>query len=236
MQIFIYQYQRTSVLAPATLTGSQYISLPLPENLADLSAVEYSEKENSALAGAGFNELSAYINQHPGQAGPTYGDITGGLAQRAAVAGAAFLAGPSLTGVGQALLGVTGNPFLTVQFQSPKFKQHSFSWLFSPNNAGESASLKAIIDILRLNMLPPLLGGPGTWLGYPAVFLPVIQPNGVSQLYVFKHCVLTEMEVNYTPSKVAAFYTQTQAPASVFMRLQFLSIEVDLQNTYGSNF
>jgi hypothetical protein len=234
MQINVQQYQRTSVLAPATLAGSQIIQLPLPENLLDETRVSYTEKENNALVGALYDAFSATRNQHGGQAA---GGVTGIAKQMGGVAGVGAL-NTIIPGAGSAIaagLGVAGNPYLIVEFQSSNFKQHTFNWIFSPDSPAESASLKAIIDVLRKFMLPNLLGGPGVFLGYPSVFLPMIVPNA-NQLYIFKHCVLDDVQVDYAMGGVPAFYTGTQAPARVRLTLHFLEIEIGLQETYGQTF
>lgn len=235
MQIFIYQYQRTNVLAPATLSGSQYISLPLPLNLLDDTRVSYTEKENNALVGALYDSMSATRNQHGGQAS---GGVSVASQQLAGRAGLAALSN-IIPGAGSAVaagLGIAGNPYLIVEFQSSNFKEHSFNWIFSPNNSAESTALKNIIDALRFNMLPNLLGGPGVFLGYPSVFLPMIVPNA-NQLYVMKHCVLRNVQASYTPGgNPPAFQTGTKAPATVGLVLDFLEIEIGLQDTYGQTF
>ena len=225
MALFIQNYSRPAITSPLQLKGTQMICLPLPAGLIDSQTVAYNQAENNALVGAALNALAPGVAAGAGQ------DLAGiGVA--------------ALTDAGNALVnqagsaiaqyyGVALNPFLTVMLQSPTFKHHSFAWQFSPQSAQESVRLQLIINTLKYNQLPSMtsFGGP-SFFQYPNIFKPVIIP-ATAETYQFKFCVLENMTVNYAAGGVPSFYAGTQAPTQIQMQLNFLEIELWVQNTFA---
>lgn len=244
MLIFIDNYTRPSIVKPLQLQNSKSIALPLPSNLNDLQVVAYSQDEYGALLGVGADIISSQMQgAQGGKAAGGYQGLASKLANIGSdIGGAALGLGGQIlldsTRMGQLaqnLLGIASNPWLTVQLQSPMFKEHSFTWTFSPNSPEESARLKLIIDTLRYHMLPSLTKGTrGIFLNYPDLFRPVIVPNA-STMYFFKYCVGTSMNVHYAPLGTPSFFAGTEAPTSIMMTLNLLEIEIHLKDNFEGN-
>lgn len=243
MGLLISSYVRPSIFQPLSLQASVTIALPLPANMMDAQSIRYTPKQEDAIVGMAAERAA----QQLGGSAATFSE--GGIAGAAkllqqGVTSATGLAARTAQSIGNAvpgfgdavaqLLGQAPNPFLTVQFTSPEFKQHQLSWTFSPNSPEESASLKVIIDTLKKHSLPSLSKwGGGAYMTYPDVVLPVYFPNP-DQLYVFKYCVIQNIVVNWAPQG-PAFYSTTKAPSTVTVSITLLEIELWLQDSFVGN-
>lgn len=213
------------------------IALPLPENIRDITQIAYSE--GPVLGGA--NALQAAT-------GAISGGIAGGVGTRLIGRPGA---GGGLQGAVGALRGATGglfvpalneiisrtgltpNQMLTVLLQGPTYKTHSFTWKLYPRDARESATIKNIVNELKIKSRP------GTALGrqfftFPRLFNLSFTINGkehfnendpVNYLFAFKPAVLEGITVNYTPSGQPALYKGTGAPDGVELTLNFKEVE-----------
>lgn len=237
------EYERPSQFKGLTRSGIQdYISLPLPNNMKDLNHIEYKAEEGHILAEAlsMLGDELASANKTGGVDGLISG-LTGiakdggygasGWAVKKAL-NAARAAG-SLVGedrlVDGALqfAGLADNPFMTVALKGPSFKQHHFSWRFAPKSPAESESLKKIINTFKKVAYPELLSiGAGGFFKYPNIVWPKFQPDSViGYTYAFKPCVVTNININYTPNDRPGFYPTT-APVEALVEIQLLEIEL----------
>lgn len=206
-----------------------FISLPLPENIKDVTQIAYSE---SAVVG-GSNLIGAVA----GSIGGAFGDKfraarrAGGAA--GAVAGAAgAIADPTMNDI-IATTGYTPNQMLTVLLQGPKYKSHSFTWKLYPRDANESKNIKKIIHELKDNARAKI-DGSSQFFRFPSIFNLSFVINGEdlyeeaadnNYLFSFKPAVLEGIAVNYTPSGQPAIYSVTGAPDGVEITLNFKEVE-----------
>jgi len=221
MSLMISAYQRPSMLVPVTLQSTATICLPVPANLTDATSIQFNTVSRNVAVAA--------ILESQAMGGPGGPGIEGTLLT-ATQGGLSTVVGGGGSAAAQAL-GQASNPFLTVIFESPAFKEHSFIWKFSPKNAQESTTVKQIINTLKYHQLPGLGAGGGAFLTYPDLFQPVLYPNSDS-LYLFAPCVLKDCVVNYAPAGKPAFFQGTQAPAEIELKLTFMEVQLWMKNYY----
>jgi len=230
------EYQRRSIFDQPFLPEVGGIRLPLPTQLSENQQVQWNPQGTDAATGAAIEA---------GLKGKSSGGSIGAIAVDAAAGAAAGAANKALSAtasslgidVAQALQlgGLAQNPFLTVLFQSPVFKKHSFSWKLAPNNAQESNTVRDIINSFKSNMLPAMSGNAGgTLLTYPNMAIINLFPDD-SYLYKFKPCVIESMDVNYATGGQPSFFRDTNAPVEVQLSVNFLEIEYWLKEDIENN-
>jgi len=236
-----FEYQRPTFAGNPILTqsgGTGTIRLPLPNQMIDSQRVTYGEESLSAAIGAGINQYSggragtADLSSLAATAGAaSFGALTGGAANLANFAG-----GPNAAAAVGQLAGVALNPWLTVMFKSPAYRQYSMTWRLSATNPGESATINNIINTIKFNMLPDssdAIGG--TLLTYPNIVqITASQASTGFWNYLFKPAVIENFSVNYAPSGQPSFFNNTNAPTDVEITIQFHEIEFFLQRDYGN--
>lgn len=120
----------------------------------------------------------------------------------AAIAAALALKTP---GAGSALSGITGlapNPMKEQIFKGVDFRTFSMEYMFAPRNEAEAQNVLGIIKAFKYHMLPEYKKGSSNFLFlYPSEFDITYFNGGRENLNIHRHtsCVLTEMNVNYTP-------------------------------------
>ena len=231
-----YQYQMPDLIQQNVYyrdTGT--IRLPLPNSMVDSQHVNYAAESLNLTGAAAIAASKA--------AGGGLRGVAAGIAAGTAVGAGANLLGSGLaatatSAVGPAVLqneGVAINPFLSVMFKSPAFKQHSLSWKLAPSNQKESQNLNAIINTFRMNMLPNQSGAlAGTLLTYPNIVQATISVNSDTYFsYRFKPAVVQNFDVNFAPGGQPSFFGSNKAPTEVEIRLQMTEIEYWLASDYG---
>jgi hypothetical protein len=125
------------------------------------------------------------------------------------------------------IAGLADNPFMTVMLKGPKFKHHRFQWRLAPKSQEESTTIKNITDTFKKMAYPELLTlGAGGFFKYPHIVWPKFQPDAViDKTYKFKPCVLTDVNVNYTPNDRPGFYTSS-APLEILFEIALTEIEL----------
>lgn len=210
-----------------------YVTLPLPENIKDVTQIAYSE---SPVVG-GANALQALGSAVENFIGPlgNFNRIQRTMSDRfTGAAGGAVgdLTGPIYNEV-IARTGVTPNQMLTVLLQGPRYKEHTFSWKLYPRNRAESEMIRNIINKLKISSRP------GTdanrqYFTFPRLFNLSFTINGnqltkevssPNYLFAFKPAVLTGISVNYTPSGQPSLYKEVGAPDGVELTLNFKEVE-----------
>lgn len=247
ISIGFVKYHRRSLFENGRVMFTDGIHLPIPNNLADLNAVVYSEEEMGVAAGLGVEASSAV-----GSAVGAFGALGAGMG------GAAinkFLSAHTpdgaMKGTELALqqAGFALNPFLNVMFKAPTFKSHSFTWKLSPSNDKETETLRKIVAVVKKNMYPSLGGDTSAFskfgisgtvtgsmvLSYPSLALIKLFPAD-QYLYEFKPCVITSMVVNFTPSGMPSFFNSTKAPTEVSITINFKEIEYWLSSDINPGF
>ena len=95
------------------------------------------------------------------------------------------------------------NPYLENVFKGLGFRQHPFQFKFLVRSKAEGQQVKGIIKTLKQAMHPDFEAGSTKFLKIPDLFeIKFVRNRGDSNtevLYKFKPCVLTSLNVNYTP-------------------------------------
>lgn len=131
--------------------------------------------------------------------------------------------------------GLALNPILTQQFSNPEFKQHHFSWKFSPDYTEESTSLKNIIDIIDTQS-KPTAEAQGIFFGYPSIAkVSIVTGEPGKELYKIQPSVVTNLTVNYAPQGVPSFFAGTHEPNMMQMDLSLLEIVLNTRQNSTNN-
>jgi hypothetical protein len=240
MSFSFYQYQMPSLIQQNIYYADQgTIRLPLPNTLTDSQHVDYAA-EPLQLVGAAAAATAQQIGGAGGiAAGLGVGAAAGVLGGLAGVlgGGAAAAAYKGAQGAGAAALQTAGlavNPFLSVMFKSPAFKQHSLSWKLMPSNETESRILNNIVNTFRANMLPNQSGAlGGTLLTYPNIVQTTISVNnGTYFTFAYKPAVIQNIDINFAAAGQPSFFWNG-APTEVEIRIQLMEIEYWLASDYG---
>lgn len=226
---FVFEaYERKVPLSSAKSLPTQTINLPIPSNLQEQFAMQYADKQ---LGIAGFLEqnIPTGINFSDAKSvGEAVGKATSETFKQAGNIQGAFYLGRSVAGlsdsVGSAVDKATGtilNPFQSLVFQGINLRTHSFTYKFSPNNETETKTLKEILYEFKRRMHPQKDNLLYTFPDTVKIFFGKVN----SEPYFFKKCFLESMSINYAPSGVPAFFTQTSSPVEVEFSLSFKEIE-----------
>jgi hypothetical protein len=240
-----------------TFSFEKSVYLPFPQTVTDTYNSRYSEE--SLMAGGDFlrnsiNEVmtsdgtKSVKNLLPGsgvadRAGKVLASaLEKGLknpmdtAAGAAVYGLQGIGGP-IGAAAKAAIPVTTNPYPVLIFQGPGgFKSFGFSWTFFPEDPKESGIIRKIVGYFRREMLPERIDKIPSILKYPAIFEIVINP----EIKLFKRCVITSVDVNYTPvgpafvkefPKISSDFIE---PAAVTLTINFQEVEMWLANDFYS--
>lgn len=154
-------------------------------------AAEAAEKDIGAFAGAAI-------------AGPM-GAIAAHLAERS------FRAALASEGIAR-------NPHMTVLYQGPDFRHHTFQYKLVARNKQESDTIHNIISALKYYQAPGYNNG-GHFFTYPEQF--EIDFRFPDYLFNIGPSVLTGFDVNYHGEGMAAYF-HTKAPVSVTISMSFL--------------
>jgi hypothetical protein len=176
--------------AGATVDFEGAILLPLPEQLVDINAVDFSPTPTFPV--------DSLLNSAAGIVGQVAGGLLG--RNRASAGIISGLTSGALSGgitLLEAQAGIAPNQFLTVMLKGPQYKRHNFTWKLYPRNADEAKKIKDIVDTIK-NYMRPGIAGNGLFFSFPKVFVLKFSDN--LKLYQFKPAAIESMSVNYTPS------------------------------------
>ena len=122
------------------------------------------------------------------------------------------------------------NNFVEATFKGISFRKFSFQWKFTPKSPEEAKQVYDIIRTFKFHMLPELKGGSaGRWYGVPAEFDIFYMFRGEENEWLNKiqTCVLTNMDVNYSPNGFQTFRPvdlgdlKGAPPTEIDMKLDF---------------
>ena len=222
-----------------------HIALPMPSNLLDPTGVKLKPTELGGLLGAGVENVAAVI-QDISSGGLTEkgkgiqeglrktANQTAGAAYALAYETASMVPGlDDIAGTAGQLLGAIPNPHVTVFFQGVDLRTHSFTWRFAPKSANESATVQQIIKEFKKRMLPNYKWGAANVLGYPNMVQITLEPGMSAQLYKFKPCMISAVNVNYSPNGVPSFFAGTRYPTMIEFQVNFQELEIFTSQDYG---
>jgi hypothetical protein len=238
-------YERPTMDANLSFQTEKTIHLPMPTNLVDTLGVNLSDAEMGSLGQLAnvIGNVAQDIERGNLNNGTTrsWSEIGRNGANMAAGAGytAVYNAIESTPGLGSEAAGFVGqmveaipNPYMTVFFKGVGLKTHSFRWRFAPRNAGESNSIKEIVNNFKRRMLPNLKFGNSSILGYPQMCEIQLQPN-MEELYKFKKCMVSNVTVNYAPTGAPSFFAGTNSPTVIEFEVSLQELEIVTSEDYG---
>lgn len=120
----------------------------------------------------------------------------------ASIVGAMGLKSDKQGAAASAAFGLAANPKKEQIFKGVDFRSFQFDYMFFPRNSAEAENVIRIIEQFKYHMHPEFKD-PGEFLYiYPSEFDIAYFQNGVENKNLHRHtsCVLTEMNVNYTPN------------------------------------
>ena len=262
MSIRFADYSRPAPFVSAKFDTKYTIHLPMPNNLADMTGVDYdtanlgtigslANAQQGEYTGRGTEAQALLLNAQ--SIGSAAGGIVGQLTRGKGLAGglAGGLIGHALvndniiTALEQSL-GVAPNPNQSVAFKGPRLRDGGFSWIFSPRSIEESQAIKDLIYQLKGRMLPTTTYGKDAGLlNYPQMCLFNFYPWdsnsasgndygwGKDSIIRYKRCVLTSVNANYSPSGTPSFFRGTNLPTLISLSISFKEIEFFLATDWG---
>lgn len=210
------------------------ITLYMPNDIKNPNTVSWEEGSERTLAvEAASGGLDAI--------GGMVGMLKGGMAKSVS---------DTLSRTGKAISGVAGaassdlasystktiqNPFTIMLFKSVGLREFSFEFDFYPKSQNEAGVIWNIVNQLKKGSLPKEGAGNVT-LSYPNEYQIKFVFNGKPNPFMpkFKHCVITNIEANYTGQGVFAM-TREGAPAEVKLQITFKEIEILTQKDYNDS-
>ena len=246
------KYKRANEVT-RTFKLNKSVYLPLPANITDTYTAGYNSENlyffGNALKGQfdnlmqqnGTKSVSNIMTKESlNKAVSGLADVieNTSAADIGAIGGTYLMSGMGgpLAGAAKTSFQVTTNPFPVMIYSGTGFKSFSFSWVFYPESYQESELIKTIVGYFRREMLPEQHEQYSSILKTPAIFEIKMRPDEHTKQ--FKKCVITGMDVNYTPSGPAFIYNDIEnqgdlrVPAAVSLTLNFQEIEIWLANDF----
>ena len=133
--------------------------------------------------------------------------------------------------------GLAQNPKKEQAFKNVDFRTFTFDYQFAPKSSAEAQNVLNIIKAFKYHMHPEFKSEDAFLYIYPSEFDITYYHGAKENLNIHRHtsCVLTEMNVNYTPNGVFTTFPDgmpTQINVTLtFKELMLLSKELIEQNT-----
>lgn len=242
------EYKRRSIFSQPYMKPNGKIRLPIPKSLVDRYSMDWSEKAQDPTVGAAVENLlkqnpnvdpNSFIDQLKDIATTgleTAGGVGSTLVIKAAKAALEDINNTATSAIGVGAkaelsdilqpLGLAENPFLTVMFNKPNFKDYSFSWKLIPRDPEEAQRINKIIREFKRALLPDITDKTfGTLLNYPQI-VQIGFFGSDNYLYRFKPAVIQEMSVNYAPAATPSFFKGSEnVPTEIDLSLRLKEIE-----------
>ena len=228
IQIEFVQYKRRSTFAQPFLNPIGGVTLPLPMKINDHHTVVWEGHIGDITTAAIENNFNPLLGAVGDLAVAGAGAYMDKILQAAEQRQGAMYLKQHLGHAGLNLMqayGVTANPFLTMMFKSPTYKDHQLQWSFAPDNKQDADALYQISNYFKFNMLPSL-NLAGTLLGYPNLAIVRLFPD--AYLYKFKPCAVTHVDFDVSGGGLPSFHTDG-SPSIINMTLHLKETEYWLQ-------
>jgi len=129
------------------------------------------------------------------------------------------------------LFGQADNPFVEVLFSGVNIRTFTYNFEFAPRNEVETDEIQQIIQLFRFHMAPEMQQANSRYLTLPSEFdihymFKGKDGHGRENDYFNRitTCVLTSVDVNYTPNGVRSF--EDGSPTAIAMSLSFRETEI----------
>lgn len=256
LQISISEYEKGQVTQKAKYIQKRSVFLPMPLNLSEnygISWSAYSPGPKRALYNTILQNIKTLLSEDdPIKAvydaasksiKDSYNNLSTDVQGSTVEEKNANLAGIGVVGLylmGQTendeyrtlsnFAGRTINPYTTVAFNGPMLRSHNFTWFFAPKSKEESQLVLKILNIFRKAALPRKLQG--AFLEYPRVLDLRFVPQD-KDIYNFKKCVITNLNINHAASGQVSFFNDTNLPTVYAMTLSLQEIELYTHEDVG---
>jgi hypothetical protein len=171
------------------------IAMHVPNQLSIRYGMQWSEDDTGALAMAttAATELMSAVKNKDAK----------NLSEpaKAIITNIALSKGPNAAGM-SAATGLAANPKKEQIFKGVDFRSFTFDYQFFPRDAKEAQNVLKIIYEFKYHMHPEFKDNNNFIYIYPSEFDIFYYQNGAENMNLHRHtsCVLTEMNVNYTPN------------------------------------
>ncbi len=171
------------------------IALHIPNQLNIRYGVSWGEEDTFSYAAAAAG-AEAILKALEGGGAKNLGN------DAAAIVGAMGLKSDKQGAAASAAFGLASNPKKEQVFKNVDFRTFQFDYQFFPRNKDEAANVMRIIYELKYHMHPEFKDANEFLYVYPSEFDIAYYQNGKENENLHRHtsCVLTEMNVNYTPN------------------------------------
>ena len=176
------------------------IALHVPNQLSIRYGANWSDEETFGMQAAQTGiEIAKALATSSGSIADNAKTAAKGISSIAA--SVALTKGPN-AGAISAMSGLAANPMKEQIFKGIDFRTFNVDYSFSPRNAAESRGVLNIIAAFKYHMHPEYKDANNFLFLYPSEFDIVYYHNGAENMNIHRHtsCVLTEMQVNYTPN------------------------------------
>lgn len=241
VKLSVGEYLRPRPFEKSKWEKKYSIILPLPSELRDGTSVSYTQQDQEFVADVLNGDIgSGAMGQVLRNTGQAIGALTGGVTNE-------MLPPERVTSAIQQLFGTAPNPNPAVMFQGPNLRRFGFNWLLQPRNKTESDKISRIVKKLKASALPRnIVADSAALLKYPHLcqlnFFPWDTQYagndwgwGDKSIIKIKKCFMTNVDVDYTPGNLPAFYEGTHAPAVARLSIEFQEIEYMLSNDWDES-
>lgn len=221
------------------------VGLPMPTNLAEQFQMKYNEIAIGAVLGNekvrnAALQVSAALTS--GGQGVDRAALTSSVKSATeevvkgvvplAVRGIAKTLDAGLGAIVDQIKGGVPNPNLALLYEGHGFRTFNFTWKLVPRNASESATLQFIINTIKHSMHPTRNG---LFLDFPYLADPFVKVGG-EDLFKMKRCVITAFNVNFAPSGIPAFFSQTSQPVEIDISMTLQETEIFTSADFAPKF
>lgn len=198
-----------------------------------------------------FSYQASYDNAETGMIGGFLGDTGGNLADgmtgetlgriaQMAIQGAAEMFAPGIDAAINRKSGMAMNPNLEMAFKSVPFRSFTFNFDFAPKNEKELDQVHKIIKLFKFHMLPSLTPNESFFIS-PSQFQLMYMYRQNENTYIPKlaKCVLTSMDVDYSPGEKFTTLKPTKdgaSPQHMKMTLQFTEMSIITKETVAGGY
>ena len=169
---------------------SQSIILYTPPETKFGYKANYTEAETGMLGGlAGAENFTQMLS-------------AGGAGIASMLSSAMQVLSPGIGGLATRMTGQTTNPNMELAFESVPFRDFTFPFTFAPKNESELEQVHKIIEAFKFHMLPALTDGESFFITPSQFEIEYMYRKGNNN-YIPRvaKCVLTSMDVDYSPSE-----------------------------------
>lgn len=133
-----------------------------------------------------------------------------------------------------ALSGTAPNPKKEAIFNGMDFRSFQFTYQFAPRSSTEAKNVLNIVNLFKYHMHPEYKDSKGFLFLYPSEFDLTYYHGGVENLKIHRHtsCVLTNMNVNYTPNGVFNTFSDGM-PTNITVSMTFKELTILTKELIG---